>query len=46
MIAQREQIYRALADELYCIEQQYSRKLAGCGAGLKRADIEALRDKL
>lgn len=35
-----------LADELYCIEQQYSRKLAGCGAGLKRADIEALRDKL
>lgn len=34
-----------LADELYRIEQQYSRKLKGKGAGLRRADIEALRDK-
>ena len=35
-----------LAHELYCIEQQHSRKLAGRGAGLTRADIEGLRDRL
>jgi len=34
-----------LADEMYKIEQQYSRKLKGKGAGLRRADVEALRDK-
>ncbi|MBL6752208.1 MAG: hypothetical protein ISP90_16940 [Nevskia sp.] len=33
-----------LADELYRIEQQYSRKLAGKGAGLSRDDIERLAD--
>lgn len=32
-----------LADELYRLEQQYSRTLKGKGAGLKRADIESLR---
>lgn len=35
-----------LADELYRIEQQFSRKLAGKGAGLNRDDIEALADEL
>lgn len=35
-----------LANELYHLEQQYSRKLAGKGAGLRRADIEALSDRL
>lgn len=32
-----------LADELYRIEQQYSRTLKDRGAGLRRADIDALR---
>ena len=35
-----------LAQELYRHEQQHSRKLQGRGAGLRRADIEALRDWL
>ena len=35
-----------LAHELYCLDQQYSRKLAGKGAGLTREDIEQLADKL
>lgn len=35
-----------LANELYCLEQQYSRKLAGKGAGLLRDDIVALTDKI
>jgi hypothetical protein len=35
-----------LANELYRIDQQHSRKLAGKGAGLSRDDIEALMDKL
>lgn len=35
-----------LAHELYRLEQQYSRKLAGKGAGLNRDDVEALADKL
>lgn len=34
-----------LAHELYETEQQFSRKLAGKGAGLTRADIDALADK-
>ena len=34
-----------LANQMYCLEQQYSRKLKGKGAGLRRADIEALRDR-
>lgn len=34
-----------LADELFKIEQQHSRLLKGKGAGLTRADIEALRAK-
>ena len=34
-----------LADEMYKLEQQYSRKLKGKGAGLRRADVEELRDK-
>lgn len=34
-----------LADELYKLEQQSSRKLKGRGAGLTRADINALADK-
>ena len=33
-----------LADEMYKLEQQHSRKLAGKGAGLTRADIQALAD--
>jgi len=33
-----------IADELYKLEQQHSRKLKGRGAGLHRADIEKLRD--
>lgn len=32
-----------LADEMYLIEQQHSRKLVGKGAGLRRADVENLR---
>ncbi len=36
----------ALANELYRFEQQTSRKLKGKGAGLRRADIEALADRL
>lgn len=35
-----------LADELYRIDQQYSRKLAGRGAGLTRNDIDRLTDGL
>jgi hypothetical protein len=35
-----------LANELYCIDQQYSRKLAGKGSRLTRDDIERLADKL
>ena len=34
-----------LADELFAIEQKHSRNLKGKGAGLSRADVEALRDK-
>ena len=34
-----------LADELFKLEQQHSRLLKGKGAGLTRADIEALRAK-
>ncbi|MBP8275501.1 MAG: hypothetical protein KAX55_01220 [Propionivibrio sp.] len=34
-----------LADELYKLEQQSSRKLNGKGAGLTRSDINALADK-
>ncbi len=34
-----------LAQDLYLIDQQYSRKLAGKGAGLTRDDIERLADK-
>lgn len=34
-----------LANELYLHEQRNSRKLEGKGAGLRRADIEALRDR-
>lgn len=33
-----------LADEMYRLEQAASRKLKGRGAGLRRADVEALRD--
>ncbi|HKY92205.1 MAG TPA: hypothetical protein VJM11_14245 [Nevskiaceae bacterium] len=33
-----------LADEMYKIEQQHARRIKGKGAGLRRADIEALRD--
>ncbi|MDN5937817.1 MAG: hypothetical protein L0H83_04075 [Salinisphaera sp.] len=33
------------ADELYQLHQKGSRKLEGTGAGLKRADIEALRQQ-
>ena len=36
----------ALAHELYRLEQQHSRKLAGRGAGLRRAEIEAARDQV
>jgi hypothetical protein len=35
-----------LAGEMYRLEQQRSRKLKGKGAGLRRADIEALADRL
>ena len=35
-----------LAHQLHCLDQQYSRKLAGKGAGLTREDIEQLADKL
>ena len=35
----------ALADELFKLEQQFSRLLKGKGAGLARADVEALRGK-
>ncbi len=35
----------ALADELFKLEQQFSRLLKGRGAGLARADVEALRGK-
>jgi hypothetical protein len=35
----------ALADELYRLEQQSSRKLKGKGARLSRDDIDALADK-
>lgn len=35
-----------LADELYRIEQRFSRNLVDKGAGLSRDDIEALADKL
>lgn len=34
-----------LADELYRVEQQHARKLKGRGAGLRRADVDALRDR-
>jgi hypothetical protein len=36
----------ALADELYRLEQRHSRKLAGRGAGVTRAEIERMRDSL
>ena len=35
-----------LADELYRLEQRFSRKLANKGAGLRRDDVEALSDLL
>lgn len=35
-----------LANEMYKLEQQSSRKLAGKGAGLSRADVAALADPL
>jgi hypothetical protein len=34
-----------LADELYGIDQEQSRLLRGKGAGLHRADVDALRAK-
>ena len=34
-----------LADDLFKLEQQFSRLLKGRGAGLARADVEALRGK-
>jgi hypothetical protein len=41
----RSKARSATVDALYKLEQQNSRVLRGCGAGLTRADIEALREK-